>query len=391
MRIRIGKLVYEPKGIAPFDWLLIFGLMLAPMTGFRIWKVGPAEVLCLLWGVGDALQLRAKRTDLSRFFSGFYIALLLGTLIGLIVAPRELDASGLLTWAYLGITAILITEKLHNNTLDYNEKLLSTLAVISILWYLFLYVYATRFAGSIWGTPLWFGKRFTGGGTNPHQVAVFFCGIGFVFLRAILNKKQIILAAAGYLASAFLLWQNDSSTGKMAIALGTATAVFLFVSESFPEHKALIIVLTVVASSVILIVGAQFWLQLFWDWVSEDANGMGRIEIFSSYPAALVKSPLFGLGPGTHGVNGRIEFHNTYLEILAATGLIGGYVFTVYTVRLAKKIMAGDWSLLPIMISLYAFGFAGFAMRRLIYWGLISFISVIAEQTGKNEAVTGSY
>ena len=36
----------------PFiDYFLIIGIVLAPMTGLRIWKIGPGEVLCLFWSI----------------------------------------------------------------------------------------------------------------------------------------------------------------------------------------------------------------------------------------------------------------------------------------------------------------------------------------------------
>ena len=35
--------------IRTWDWLLILGLTIAPMTGLRIWKIGPAEVLTFIW------------------------------------------------------------------------------------------------------------------------------------------------------------------------------------------------------------------------------------------------------------------------------------------------------------------------------------------------------
>ena len=39
---------FEGK-IQSIDWILIIGIVLSPMTEFRIWKVGPGEILCLSW------------------------------------------------------------------------------------------------------------------------------------------------------------------------------------------------------------------------------------------------------------------------------------------------------------------------------------------------------
>ena len=67
-----GKIVLRRSGIRRWDWLLILGIMLAPMTGLRIWKAGPAEVLCFIWTlkflprrylhINDTLKFRILNT-----------------------------------------------------------------------------------------------------------------------------------------------------------------------------------------------------------------------------------------------------------------------------------------------------------------------------------------
>ena len=128
-----------------------------------------------------------------------------------------------------------------------------------------------------------------------------------------------------------------------------------------------------------------------YDWVLSDNNGIGRLEIFSTFYESFVKSPLVGLGPGVHGRDGAIEFHNTYLEILAATGIVGFSAFLVYSVRVFKKLLS-DYMLIPIMVVMYAYGLAGFAMRRLVYWGVMIAILVLGEQyyAKKQNSLTAS-
>ena len=79
-------------------------------------------------------------------------------------------------------------------------------------------------------------------------------------------------------------------------------------------------------------------------------------------------------------MNGKIEFHNAYLEVLAATGLFGGSIFFYYSARMFKNLFKADWTLSLIAISIYTYCLAGFAMRRLVFWGMIIFISIISEQ-----------
>jgi O-antigen ligase len=184
-------------------------------------------------------------------------------------------------------------------------------------------------------------------------------------------------------ACIYLMLMTASSTGILAIAFGLAVTAYFFIADLFPRRKfGALVVLTVLIFLVVLIFARLLYRQ-FMDWVAEDKNGMGRFGIFSSFGESFIRSPLFGLGPGVHGRGGMIEFHNTYLEILAATGVIGGIVFIVYTFGLFRKTLAADWKLFVVIASMYAYGLASFAMRRLVFWGFIVFSLVISEQIYK--------
>ena len=382
MKIPVGAHTDRNKGIRSFDWLLVIGVTLAPMTSLRIWKIGPAEIICLLWGLRYLIDGKIKRSILASFFFVFLISLLIGSLCGYFVAPSELRIADIITWTYFGVISLMLYKGLKENSIAYNEFLLYIVAKTSLIWYFFLYAYSIVISKTLLGIPLWYASvRFSGGAINPHQVAVFFCSIVFVFVRQIVKKNRVLTNSCFSLVCIYLLWQTASSTGEMALVIGMVVMLFLGLSSFFPEGKRKLY-MVVIGFLVILIAifGYSYFLELFMDWVQEDANGMGRLDIFSSFPQAFLRSPIFGLGPGVHARSGVIEFHNTYLEVLAATGVWGGMVFLMFSIILIKKVLKSDWSMLPIIISLYVFGFAGFAMRRLVYWCLLSFVFVLAEQ-----------
>ena len=58
--------------IRTWDWLLILGLTIAPMTGLRIWKIGPAEVLTFIWCLRFFPRGRVSNGALMRFFLFFF-------------------------------------------------------------------------------------------------------------------------------------------------------------------------------------------------------------------------------------------------------------------------------------------------------------------------------
>ncbi len=385
MKITAGTKTWESAHIEWMDWILIIGLTLAPMTGLRIWKVGPGEVLCLLWGARFLFRSKSLKSSTFLFFVSFLLAMGAGAIVGYFVAPNELSLESLLTWIYLAVIAISLYEGLKTKSLQYNETLLFTFAEIAVLWYLFLYLYSRFVSKTFLGVPIWYHTvRFAGCGTNPHQLAILLCGLVFVFLRCILKKEKVIRSILLMGVSAFLMLETASSTGILSIALGLAVTAYFFVADLFPKRKfgALLVLTGIIL--LILLIFARFFYRQFMDWVEADKNGMGRINIFSSFGESFVRSPVFGLGPGAHGHGGNTEFHNTYLEILASTGVIGGLVFVIYSFDLFRKTLQSEWKLFPVLVTMYSYGIAGFAIRRLVFWGIIAFVTVIAEKRTTN-------
>jgi O-antigen ligase len=233
---------------------------------------------------------------------------------------------------------------------------------------------------NILGIRLWYGGvRFSPLAKNPHQVGLAFCYLVFLFTYFLFRKKNYMINLISALLCIFLLVQTQSSTGYMSVALGLGTLFILKTSATSKSKKRKLLILEIVIIILAFLLFYSVILSKISGWISSDPNGDGRLEIFSTIGNTFVKSPLFGLGLGTHAEGGIIEYHNTYLEILAATGLVGTLFFLKYSINILKKCFI-DASLFAVVVSLYAYGFAGFAMRRLIYWGILMFVIVIAEQ-----------
>ena len=180
-----------------------------------------------------------------------------------------------------------------------------------------------------------------------------------------------------------MLLQTYSSTGLLAVTIGTVVMLF----ESWVRRKKYakqirIAVLLIIGGIVLL--NIQMLMSTFYNWIASDANGLGRLDIFATYPDTFWKSPLFGLGPGVHGRDGNIEFHNTYLEVLAMSGMLGGMLFLVFSANVLKCVWKSSYAL-GVLGTLYAFGFAGFSMRRLVFWIILSIIYAYSRKLRGNE------
>ena len=370
--------------IKQWDWFLIIGSVLAPMTGLRITKVGPAELLCLIWAL-RYISPNLRRNAFTGFFTVFLSSMLIGTLIGLAVAPGELVKSGWFTWIYLAYIACTLFSVISNNDCIYNEKVFDLICHISVVWYLFLYILSETGKNSFLGAPLWYYNRFTGGGTNPHQLAVMFCGISFWFLRQMKKRKRYLGNVLCFIITVFLVNKTASSTGIVAIVTGFLTFVFVDTISIIHDKRkrAVLVAIEAMVTIIILILYNNYLYLMLYDWVASDANGLGRFYLWASVKQMAVKSPIFGLGPGIHGITaaGHIkEFHNSFIEIYAASGVFGIIALMIFSGRYMLIIKEGDMYLFPIMASMYMYSVGGFAFRRLAFWVIVAFTYTIAMQ-----------
>ena len=394
MEIQNGTGPVMAKGRRPhkrpeWDDLLVLALVFAPMTGLRIWKIGPGEFFALLWALPFLPTRKLKKSPILRFFAVFLGSMAVGSVIGLVVARDELILSEWSTWLYLMIISLGLYRGLSLNTPERNEQLLLRFSTASAVWNILLFLYSYTGARSIFGAPLWYFYRYSAGGTNPHQIALVVCSLILVFTRELIYRRKMLWNILLIIGLVAILSATYSSTALMATAAGVMVSVVVVINRNAfgsRRHNGAILV-ELLLGLLVLVVFYQILYQYFYDWVASDSNGLGRFQIFSRIGKTFEKSPLFGLGPGTHSrdENGYlIEYHNTYLEVLAASGLVGVYALLAFTIRLLRKVSV-DTTYLPVIVALYTFGLAGFGMRRLFYWGMITFIFVIAEQRKAKE------
>ena len=380
--------IISSNRIKQWDWLLIIGSVMAPMTGLRITKVGPAELFCFIWAL-RYISPNLRRTAVTDFFTVFFSSMLIGTLICLAVAPNELVMNSWLSWIFLGYIACTLFSVISNNEFWYNEKLFDLICRLSVVWYLFLYIYSLTGRHSFMGAPLWYYSRYTGGGTNPHQIATMLCGISFWFLRQIERKRRYIGNILCFIVTIFLIYKTESSTGIAAIFVGLLTFAFVYTISIVHDRRkraVLVAIETMITIIILILYYNNLYLALY-DWVASDSNGLGRFYLWASVKQMAVKSPIFGLGPGAHAVSAggyAKEFHNSYIEIYAASGVFGFMAMILFSIRYLHTIRVGDVYLLPIMAATYMYSVAGFAFRRLAFWVIVAFTYIIAMQL-KNE------
>ena len=367
--------------------LIIVGTIIAPMTGFRIWKIGPGEVICLLCGLSTFEDIRFLNINniFVKFWGIFLAVTSVGTFWGILYYPEETFPIQMVTWVYLAIVCICLSLVILKEPYERIYLIISYISYGAVIWYMFLFLYSKYVSFYFFGAPLWYNNtRFTGGATNPHQVAILLCISAVILIGLLLDRNNFwsfLLRIPLLVGALFLLSKTESSTAIMAVWVGVIIVIWKTIEKKTGNNNMYIPSSIMILLLVLLFYGEAIY-NSFMDWVEADPNGVGRFHIFSTFPINFFKSPLFGLGPGNHALDGLMEFHNTYLEILAMSGIIGGIVFLIFTIRLIRLLNHEPVSI-GVMTSLYVYGFAGFGMRRLVYWMVIVLVYALA--------VTNSY
>ncbi len=386
------------SAVAGFDLLLIMGLVLAPMTELRIWKVGPSEMLCALWCARYVRYFLSGglKKILPAFWVPFILTLVAGTLFCMRFYPAEsYGITGLFTWFFMMFLSLGVYSGLSRKSLADMLRILEMVSLITAAWYLFLLVYSRTISPTFLGAKLWYSNaRFTGGAANPHQISLLALGMmivsGYFIARVRISRKRRVTHLACIVFFIYILVLTRSATSWMALVTTAVLGAALVLLRGLRATKAnrVAVAAWFTIGALVLTLGGVWLFTWFMDWVASDPNGMGRFELFSFITDPLRKNFLFGLGDGQHSNGGRSEFHNSYLEIIAMTGVIGVIMFVVFSVRLYKS-LRHDPYLLLIPCALYMFGMAGFGLRRLPFWALTSFILALADKipTPKGERV----
>lgn len=383
----IQPLTEQSDQLSIWDWILIAGITLSPMNELRIWKIGPGEALIALWCLGHWREI--FNLKLSHFFILFWVPFLAVITLGMIYCrthyPKESSLEGLITFFYFFFISIGIYSGFTNKCSARIKRLYYTLGVVCAGWFFFLYIYSNTVSRTFLGANLWYyNSRFSGGANNPHQVAVTLSAIFFSNITQLTDPKikleKKILPLLASFASIILAMETKSSTLLAAYSLSLTLFVYYLAMRKLSDRKQRWLASSVLLAILIVFVGLfRNWiLRMSYEWLESDANGLGRLSIFKSITYTLEKNWLIGLGPGVHGFNGRIEYHNSYLEILAMGGVIGIAIFTLFTVRLFRLLSVSP-NMLFGMIPVYAYGLGGFSMRRTIFWVMCAILTAYAE------------
>lgn len=192
-----------------------------------------------------------------------------------------------------------------------------------------------------------------------------------------------------------------ATTSRGALIVGSVELVLLLISNIFVckgRKRKEYLVLSAIVFICAIIIGVtqrdsiiKIYKIIFVDGLADS----GRFRIYSEAIACFMQSPMFGAGLGYVGdweyiidQKGLYQFHNTIMQIIACTGIIGalGYLY-YYWERI--KMLFDKWDAFNLFVFLSSFGFEGYSMLNTGTIQAFPFLTLIMVLTISVEKNTG--
>lgn len=355
--------------------LLILGLLLAPLTSLRVWKIGPGELFLFVWSL--LVLLRRKKIVfnlLTKFWYLFLLLLSVGTFFGnLLITERGIEISQPLTYLFFTLFITSLVVFFDSNNISYS--ILKKVYWADFFFFSFLFFYGTFIAPSLLGLKLWFASvRFTGGALNPHQFA-YTSGpmiiIGLYLASVIRSIPKKIVLYLSIIPFIMMSIATRSATLEAVFLIEFIMLVLLSISDSkLPEKRTKKRIFVFSFIIIFVLIFSQELYSQFLSFVQSDPNGPGRFELWRESVNTWKISPIFGLGFfGSAGAETGItsEAHNTYFELLLNSGLLGLSLYLFFIYKLSKFTVKNKYALLMILFFVL-YGFGGYSFRRVYMW-----------------------
>ncbi len=225
------------------------------------------------------------------------------------------------------------------------------------------YVYVLRYS---WGTPLnddWKAKIIIGCGISNSAGKFITILLPFLFYASYKEKRgyvYYILAAISLIAVYFTLSRGALFFSLPTFAIGT---LFLCFKGNYKKLFRIIsfCYVALITLALIIVYATGNLEGLFEFFKTAGFSNRGRFEIWADIYDKFKESPIFGVGFSTYmqtrpDVNQVFKFlaHNTAIQILCSTGIVGAILFLYHIFEVVKLIIKNH------TINIFVFAFALF-------------------------------
>ena len=223
---------------------------------------------------------------------------------------------------------------------------------------------------------------------DPNYIGIPLVAAMTLLLSAIVHEKRKLLSVLCYGIVAVAMMFTSSRGNFLATVLASVIYVlFLIFNPKISQGKKILftLILTVVAIGVFLI--ASRYLAEQWERMSEFGAGSdhGRFDLWKQSIDQWSKKPFLG-----HGLGGMFRIigkasHNTYLQILSETGLVGLLLFVPFLLIQLGRAFRCDKDMFVVMVGmLFQILFLDALDSRCV-WVVLIWVSMLPKRYSKEE------
>lgn len=212
-------------------------------------------------------------------------------------------------------------------------------------------------------------QRLHGLAANPNQfglhaiVALFFC---LCFWSRVGTIKSIILM--GVILTAGFLTGSDAFILGAILMIGATVVLGLLLSGSI--YKLLILFVPLVIGSLVVYRPILREVRALTEANDQDQT---RFTLWENGWLAVMESPVFGWGPGSwSGFNGPLELfesHNSLIDYVASSGLVGGVIVTACLLGIGLAVLrSGRATFMAGLAGILFFAMFHNTLRQPLMW-----------------------
>jgi O-antigen ligase len=363
------------------------GFVISTATQLR-WSsigIGPGEIILFFWcAIAFVFGLTTEssgdswiKSAITRFWLVSLMLMGFGTVCGLLY-PLELKfmAHDVLAFSFVAVILFILL-----SLPDFEFNILQIADMVFVLGTVLLFaLYAySLLHTSIGGLQLWVGRaRFLGWARNSNQIALLLLPFPFYGVYKAYSKRKSPIKLLGYMALAGMSITMGVATGSDAlIAVWVITPVLLFILlfiRLLCGRRAQIVKILALIGLIAVILLLPFWTEIFFrNLFYKDGQGDIRLILWENGFKAILMSPVFGWGPGSHsGIYAPMnwtEAHNTVIDWGGSTGFAGIAVYLMLLISFARRLVRNKSRVLMIsFLSLFMYSLTHYIMRQPIYW-----------------------
>lgn len=369
------------------DILLILGVIISPMTEFRIWKVGPSEFLILIWSILTLYRYMNKIViDYNiKLILSFNLLLFVGLAYRVffnIEGGQYLEE----IFVYIFFTVFIIAlvqYTTYTQIIKMNEVLKVSFWLSSII-YIPLYLYAKYVNDNLFGVKLWYGNiRLSLFSMNPHQLnfiigPIIILGVYLIF-RIFDERKHKVVSLIIVLIFLKMGFDTQSSTFKYTMFLLGVIYLFAAIRISSNDQKNKIVKTSLFFFLISL--SLTMYKPIFniaYNFVESDNSGFGRINLWIDGLSISLSHYMFPLGPGSHipFLGKFFEAHSNPVDILLRMGLIGLLLYLGYFIKTIVLVRENVFAICLVLFY-FLYGISGYSITRITLWFFIILITYI--------------